>query len=537
MQCQLVEELLETVNDPTQPRYQRGKAALQLSSYSASGSGCKKKFDDVIHYISLSAQFKNSAAQLLCPRVFSTHGKTPDRSRPQIVPFSNLLASGLPIANETGLDTRDDIDMQNFNDDQEPPSDEQSVFMYSPDDRSMDDDRNSTDDDCNLMDEDYNLMDNDCNSKEATDSNDSDSESESPYALYQLSVVFDEDYMSRHGLSKDDYFWMKIRMLERAVGFANQAVKLKFNGQWYGGFDDHSLLSELQSISPSQTVSSIVDLKCQDGTLIHTPLLHHAAACGMFELLKSLVMRGMSPESVNDDGETLLHIAMRHGYSEMVQFLVEYGVRTSAQNGSGVTPLHFLYMFGESGLTEADEDVTTETDEDVTAETQVLDFDGPDIYAIAQSLIHRGADVNASMGEYDSTVDVFFSQRISGTPLHAAVTVGNTKAVEVLLQLGADVNLRPFSNSYTPLELAAQLHLAEIAKILLHHGASLIFGPDTSQWASTWPMHHVGFHILPLTRYVQKQLRSHRESLIIPTDGFFTALNTNQLLTRPSVYC
>ena len=334
-----------------------------------------------------------------------------------------------------------------------------------------------------------------CNSQSDTGSHESGSDSDDIYALLKLSEVLDRDLMQTNEVNENDYFWMKIRMFERALGFANQAAKLKFNDQWYGGFDDPSLILVLQDSRVSRGKSSVIDIQCNDGTLIHTSLLHHAAACGMVELVKSLVVHGMSPEVVDDDGETVLHVAMRYGYADMVQFLVEYGVTTSVRSNKSITPLHYLYMFGKPGLMEADGAEALAT--------QVLDFNGPDCLTIAGLLIRAGADVNAATGEFDSTVNVFFSQRISGTPLHAAVTVGNKTAVEALLQSGADVNSRPFSNSFTPLELAAQLHLAEIVAVLLKHGASLKVGPDTNQWASSWAMHHVGFHIVPLTRYVQ----------------------------------
>ncbi|KIW95071.1 uncharacterized protein Z519_03653 [Cladophialophora bantiana CBS 173.52] len=473
LQCDLVQQLLDKVNDRQGSVYQRGKAALQLSSHYAVGLGCEKDYEKVLHYIQLSAAFGDNVAQLICPRVFQSHGKLIDQDDLEDIVRSFSYAEGA-TSDDSDADIEDLANDMNHEEADYGTDSIEALDEPIQDAGSLEGDSEST----------------------------SDSDTDLRWSVFLLSAIFDRDFESRVDTEPADYFWMKIRMFERGMGFASQGALLRYRGEWYGGLDDRKLVPALEqtAVSSSPQVPE-VELKCEDGTLIHSPALHHVVFCGMFKIAKQLISHGWSLNAVNDDGDTLLHLAMRHGDSQMTDYLIRRGVNVAVSNFKGVTPLHYLSMFGSQ---ERNSDGGNNSDTQIEKlETQhVVAFSGPDVDAIANMLVDAGADVNASMGRFDSTVDVFFSHRISGTPLHAAVTLGNKSAVQTLLRLGADTEIRPFHDSDTALELAAQLHLAEIAELLLDHGANLRSVSESGSSSGTWAMHHVGSHVPPLSRWL-----------------------------------
>lgn len=67
--------------------------------------------------------------------------------------------------------------------------------------------------------------------------------------------------------------------------------------------------------------------------------------------------------------------------------------------------------------------------------------------------------------------------------------------IEQLITHGANVNLRPTENSFTPVELAAQLHCSEIVRLLLDRGARL-----ESATPGGWALNQVGTLVNPFCR-------------------------------------
>lgn len=74
--------------------------------------------------------------------------------------------------------------------------------------------------------------------------------------------------------------------------------------------------------------------------------------------------------------------------------------------------------------------------------------------------LNAGADVNMMMDTEETT------------PLHQAISKGNLEACQLLIQHGADVNLK-YNNDLSPLALAAQRGYTAIFELLLQHGAKV----------------------------------------------------------------
>ncbi|GEM_PF-5475863 len=86
----------------------------------------------------------------------------------------------------------------------------------------------------------------------------------------------------------------------------------------------------------------------------------------------------------------------------------------------------------------------------------------------AQSEIDRGADIHA-LGTYRA----FNSRLYAMTPLHAAAYNGHGAMVELLLEVGADVNAKAVGGVITPLYMACHEGNAKVANTLIDHGAEI----------------------------------------------------------------
>lgn len=199
-------------------------------------------------------------------------------------------------------------------------------------------------------------------------------------------------------------------------------------------------------------------------------LLHGIASCGWTDLLRSLT-KGTdlllhTLPLLNDYGDlsiagNCLLAAASSGQAQVMKFLLTSGVSASRWEGplslpSWVSGLHFLSMLEDEEIEE-----------------------------VAQLLVEHGADPNM-VGPYSlSAVPLAqdFSLELSGPPLDMAISVGDIRAVRVLLRCGAD----PLQKSgpteekqeHTCLELAVALHTYEIVDVFLGH---LLNGtPDQSQ--------------------------------------------------------
>src|SRR5207247_5702206 len=168
-------------------------------------------------------------------------------------------------------------------------------------------------------------------------------------------------------------------------------------------------------------------------------VLVRAAAEGDLETVASQINRGVSVDSIGDDGDTallaairrgrtrvvsfLLHrgadlrscsptamdVASRQGYVDIVKLLIRHGVSARSSMAGGFTALHAAAAKGH--------------------------------VSVAEVLIDRGADVNSVAHG-------------TSTPLHEAATNrGGRAIIELLVRAGADVEAAPAG--YTPLQFAA----------------------------------------------------------------------------------
>jgi ankyrin repeat protein len=143
--------------------------------------------------------------------------------------------------------------------------------------------------------------------------------------------------------------------------------------------------------------------------------LHHASKQGCKAILNILFKKGANPSAFTNNNETGLHLAAKEKHKAAVEFLLDKKCPLDAQTtgpnswDDGKTALHLGLCKYEKGNLE---------------EQQKKDEKGEEISLI---LLQHGADVK-------------LKDKRGWSALHLAAKSGMSKAVEKLIQLGADVN-------------------------------------------------------------------------------------------------
>jgi ankyrin repeat protein len=149
--------------------------------------------------------------------------------------------------------------------------------------------------------------------------------------------------------------------------------------------------------------------------------LHHASKHGSKEIIDILCQKGANPSATTNDNETGLHLAAQARQIGIVEYLMKKKCSLDIQTTSpvdqkgGKTALHLaLFKFEKDNKDEHKEKV-----EEVNKNEK-----GEEISLI---LLQHGADVK-------------LKDKTGMTALHMAAESGMSKAVEKLIQMGANVN-------------------------------------------------------------------------------------------------
>jgi ankyrin repeat protein len=203
-------------------------------------------------------------------------------------------------------------------------------------------------------------------------------------------------------------------------------------------------------------------------------------------IVRLFIAAGMSPNVTNSYGETPLMLASQKGNVELVKLLIDAGaeVNSSANNldpsikgsPSGKTALIFA---SESNL--------------LASEREGSKFKFDDV-EVVRTLLAAGADVNVSANEsphkgseviYPEGIKLPENRKISHSALFFAVVHNKDAVVKLLLEAGADYNVRD-ELGYTPLIEASVPARERMVRALLDKGAD----PNSASYAGTTPLMH-----------------------------------------------
>ena len=196
-------------------------------------------------------------------------------------------------------------------------------------------------------------------------------------------------------------------------------------------------------------------------------LLHDAVRDGDIEELNLFLNVGAKVDARDDSLETPLHYAVREDKDEIAEILIQNGAYVDAVNKNGKSPLNLAVDKGHLNIVEimlrhgVDGSNITNMRTKNTNHTYHLLHEAADkgYPEVAKLLLENGADVD---------VRAFYNY----TPLFYASKKGHVKVAKVLLENGADSNARQFDQN-TPLHYAAINGHLEIAKLLLQNEADV----------------------------------------------------------------
>lgn len=164
----------------------------------------------------------------------------------------------------------------------------------------------------------------------------------------------------------------------------------------------------------------------------------------------------------NEHGSTALMIACHENHIEMVAYLLSLHVNANLQDSLGWTALMFCARDGHNELVDLLLNDEYDTDIDITAQNGInalMCAADAGHFKIAQTLVDRGADVNACTNAGDTAL------------LHSCHG-GHTNIVRLLLNANADVNVTG-KHLCSPALLAARFGFYEILSQLVQFGGDL----------------------------------------------------------------
>ncbi|MBN2181376.1 MAG: ankyrin repeat domain-containing protein [Sedimentisphaerales bacterium] len=267
-----------------------------------------------------------------------------------------------------------------------------------------------------------------------------------------------------------------------------------------------------------------------------TPVLYTALSRGHNEIVKLLLSHGASPKDnpralryanspemaellikygadVNwRDGNnyalTALHSSAATNDTKMIELLLNHGAEINVENGIGATPLHLASKEGRLNavklLIAKGADINAKSREGKTPfDYAVFPVWNEDAYHLQSDRINRCKEVAAFLltfkpaytisdiawiGDMERLAEIIQNDPETANfqahrefPLFAAIRGNNPQAVEYLLTHGAQLSVTGrFGQS--PLQLAAYLDYADIAKIILNHDADI---DEKGRWGET----------------------------------------------------
>ncbi|KAK0113913.1 hypothetical protein ONS96_014763 [Cadophora gregata f. sp. sojae] len=223
--------------------------------------------------------------------------------------------------------------------------------------------------------------------------------------------------------------------------------------------------------------------------VFQTPLLV-ATSVQEWEIAKLLVSKGANV-NVKDSiiGVTPLHNASLYGHTELVELLLEKGAEVNATTTEGRTPLLEAALNGNLPTLKllvgkgADIHAQDHTEASRSALSEAISHT-PSV-EVVNYLLGLGADGDLQSNGADSCLEL-------------AIKSGNTPIVQTLLAHGVDVNAQRTLSKHTPIMRAVRHNQAEICRILLEHGADLTLRDYSDRTVAHQIMKYANAEILKL---------------------------------------
>jgi len=205
------------------------------------------------------------------------------------------------------------------------------------------------------------------------------------------------------------------------------------------------------------------DINQQEEILENSPL-HYASFYNCLPIVKLLVSRGANLNLVNKNGLTPLMWAIEKGHTAIAKFLLSSGAAITIADSQGFTALHKAVLNGNNEILAAVIRASKSVDK-----FNINAFSGQGLTALHQAAYHGNA--RALQLLCDNGADVNVASTNKTTALHMAASRNQTEIVRVLLASNASVDLQD-AHSRTALHYACIFGHAEVTQILHDAGAN-----------------------------------------------------------------
>jgi len=240
--------------------------------------------------------------------------------------------------------------------------------------------------------------------------------------------------------------------------------------------------------------------------------LHHAALANQTGVVKYLIEKDVDLNAIDKDGNTALHIATKQLHTELIQLLLEYGIDDAKLNSDGWAGLHLAVTSNNVSLLStylghSYINVTVEGYHKRTPLHLIAEYDNLEACTafhnavLAQEAFRKKGGFGLSTGDDDNRTSIHLaahkgSHRVlnfmltkcrlhgftpevllaqldneNSSPLHASVTKGDVKTVQVLLTHGANSKLINGSR-ISPFLLACSQGGLEVVQVILDNSQS-----------------------------------------------------------------
>jgi serine/threonine-protein phosphatase 6 regulatory ankyrin repeat subunit A/serine/threonine-protein phosphatase 6 regulatory ankyrin repeat subunit B len=192
--------------------------------------------------------------------------------------------------------------------------------------------------------------------------------------------------------------------------------------------------------------------------------------------VKLLLEHGAGISTFNIYQESPLHLAARAGYVDTVTLLLGHGADMKARNINGMTALHVALCNSREETAKSLLSIPGTNHPDQYGYTCLHWAAKAGLATMLGNILTDGVDIEA-LPSPPADSDWF-----GGTALGWASSNGETEAVKVLLELGANVNTPDPSDQKSAVHMATRNDHVDIVQLLIQHGANI---EHRNIWGST----------------------------------------------------
>ncbi|KAK2743236.1 hypothetical protein FQN57_004925 [Myotisia sp. PD_48] len=204
----------------------------------------------------------------------------------------------------------------------------------------------------------------------------------------------------------------------------------------------------------------------------NTPL-HWAALRGYQPVVEYLWE--VAKKSIRSEyGRTVLHLAVLGGNIELVRFLIEKNAQKGIHDMYGSTPLHLAVWIGRIDIAV----LLMDPQVDVNA------ADGKGRTALHIAVDSKDESLTRALLQHPKT-EVNIQTPYIASPLGVAATAGYVPVAKLLVEAGADIELKDEWAKETPLFEAVRRKQESMVKYLLDAGANM----EAENWEGETPLH------------------------------------------------